>query len=431
MQNKKDKIKNIVGKGLSSFEADPPAGLWPSIAAEIRRRKRVVFFHYVSVAATILLLAGVSALLMLNDGPKNSPQSDQVARQNQSVPAAENQASKDSTPFAQNEISPKSSDQVKTSDTESFKSAAKSKQFSVESTIAGKQADPKPLKDKLFENETEVAIAKNIEIIDSTHQATTPTNPPETLAETPVESDITGPADVINVETTHNSKATHKDSWDLALGFGANSSATDSDNNSALAEGKSNYLHDNFSAEVAEETAYFEDVESTTHNAPLVFGLSISRKISKRWNLETGLVYSRLGTVIRASEINAAYSEFKSMLNYIGVPVGVRFEILKHKSLSIYAMQSVVFEKGVSSSRTTNTYKGNSLTSTETVSFPVRGIQVSSITGVGAEVDVVKQLGFYGQAGAQVFFLNASQPYNIRSAQMVWPSFQLGLRFHL
>jgi hypothetical protein len=94
-------------------------------------------------------------------------------------------------------------------------------------------------------------------------------------------------------------------------------------------------------------------------------------------------------------------------------------------------MQSVVFEKGVSSSRTTNTYKGNSLTSTETVSFPVRGIQVSSITGMGAEVDVVKQLGFYGQAGAQVFFLNASQPFNIRSAHMVWPSFQLGLRFHL
>lgn len=431
MQDKKDKIKNVAGKGLSSFEADPPAGLWPIIAAEIRRRKRVVFFRYVSVAATILLLIGVSALLMMNDDPKNSLQPDQVAKQNQSVPAAENQASKNSTPFAQNDISPKSSDQVKASDTESFKSAAKSKQFSVESSIAGKQADLKPLKNKSFKNDTEVAIAENIEIIDSTYQATTPTNLPETLAETPVESDITGPADVINVETTPKPKSTHKGSWDLALGFGANSSVTNSDNNSALAEGKLNYLHDNFTSEVAEETAYFEDVESTTHNAPLLFGLSISRKISKRWSLETGLVYSRLGTVIRSSEINAAYSEYKSMLNYIGVPFGVRFEILKRKSLGIYAMQSVVFEKGVSSSRTTNTYKESSLTSTETVSFPVRGIQVSSITGVGAEVDVIKQLGFYGQAGAQVFFLNASQPYNIRSAQMVWPSFQLGLRFHL
>jgi hypothetical protein len=190
-------------------------------------------------------------------------------------------------------------------------------------------------------------------------------------------------------------------------------------------------MQDDFSSEVAEETAYFEDIESTTHAAPLVFGLSISRNISKRWNLETGLVYSRLGTVIRASEINAAYREYKSVLNYLGVPVGIRFEILKRKSLGIYAMQSVVFEKGVSSSRTTNIYKKNTLSSTETVSFPVRGIQVSSITGMGAEVDVVKQLGFYGQAGAQVFFLNASQPYNIRSAQMVWPSLQLGLRFHL
>lgn len=431
MQDKKDKIKNIAGKGLSSFEADPPAGLWPIVAAEIRRRKRVVFFRYASVAATILLLAGVSALLMMNDGSKNSLQPDQVATQNQSVPAAKNQASKYSTPLAQNDKTQNNSDQLKTSVYDSFKSTAKPKQINVETSIAGNQADFKPLKNKSFNNDTEVAITKNIEIIDSTHQANIPTNPPETLAEIPVESDITGPADVINVETTPKPKSMHKGSWELALGFGANSSVTNSDNNSALAEGKSNYLHDNFSSEVAEETAYFEDVESTTHNAPLLFGLSISRKIGKRWDLETGLVYSRLGTVIRASEINAAYSEYKSMLNYIGVPVGVRFEILKRKSLGLYAMQSVIFEKGVSSSRTTNTYKESALTSSETSNFPVRGIQVSSITGMGAEVDVIKQLGFYGQAGAQVFFLNASQPYNIRSAQMVWPSFQLGLRFHL
>ncbi len=430
MQDKKDKIKDIAAKGLSNFEADPPAGLWPTIAAEIRRRKRVVFFRYVSVAATILLLAGVSALLMLNDDTKNSLQPGQVAEQNQNVPAAENQASKDSTPFAQNEISPKGSGQVKASVSESIKSAAKAKQFSVESSIAGKQADLKPLKDKSFENDPEDAIAENIEIIDSTHQANQPTNPPEALAGTPVKSDIAGPAGAIDKETILKPEPT-KDSWDLALGFGANYSVTNSDDNSALAEGKSNFLHDNFSSSVAEETAYFEDVESTTHNAPLIFGLSISRKIGKRWNIETGLVYSRLGTVIRASEINAVYREYKNSLNYIGIPVGIRFEIHKHKSFGIYAMQSVIFEKGVSSSRTTNIYKENALISTETAHFPVRGIQLSSITGVGAEVDVVKQLGFYGEAGAQVFFLNASQPFNIRSAHMVWPSFQLGLRFHL
>ena len=428
MQDKKDIIKEIAGKGLNSFEADPPTGLWPSIAAEIHRRKRMMLFRYVAVAATILLLAGVSGLLMLNDGPKNSLQPDQVAKQNQAVPAAENQASKHSTPFTQNEISPKSSDQEKASDTESVKSAAKYNQFG--SSMAGKQADLKPLKEKLFENDIEVAIVENIEIIDSTHQANQPTNPPEALAGTQVESDTTGPAGAIIKETILKPKPT-KDSWGLALGFGANYSVTNSDGNSALAEGKSNYLHDNFSSSVAEETAYFEDVESTIHNAPLVFGLSISRKIDKRWNIETGLVYSRLGTVIRASEINAVYREYKNSLNYIGVPVGIRCEIHKHKSLGIYAMQSVVFEKGVSSSRTTNTYKENALISTETAHFPVRGIQVSSITGVGAEVDIVKQLGFYGQAGAQVFFLNASQPFNIRSARMVWPSFQLGLRFHL
>lgn len=431
MQSKEDKIKDLAKNGLSSFEAEPSAGLWTAIEAGIRRRKRMVVFRYMAVAATILLLAGIPALFMLTNNNKDSQQTTRVAKKDISTPAVENQATQVQAVFPDDQSSARNNNQEQTSASASMGFGSKSKESKPDALIAQKQAKIKQEKDQLIEDLKDVLVTENIEITENSHQATTPTNPPESLAENPVKSDITGPADVIKIETTPISKPIHKGSWDLALGFGASSSVSISDNNSALAKGNSRYMQDDFSSEVAEETAYFEDIESTTHAAPLVFGLSISRNISKRWNLETGLVYSRLGTVIRASEINAAYREYKSVLNYLGVPVGIRFEILKRKSLGIYTMQSVVFEKGVSSSRITNIYKKNTLSSTETVSFPVRGIQVSSITGMGAEVDVVKQLGFYGQAGAQVFFLNASQPYNIRSAQMVWPSLQLGLRFHL
>lgn len=431
MQNREDKIKDLAKSGLGSYEEEPSAGLWPAIETGIRRRKRMVLFRYIAVAATILLLAGIPALFMLTDNKRGSQEIARIDKQDQFASSVEKQAAEIQTAISADLSSVQEITQNQASEPSDVIIAARTMQLNTETSVVRKLVDPKPVKDQLTEGLTDVIDTENIEITENSHQATTLTNPPETLAETPVASDISGPANVMNIETRPISKSIYKGSWDLALGFGANSSVSISDNNSALAKGNSRYMQDDFSAEVAEETAFFEDIESTTHAAPLVFGLSISRNISKRWNLETGLVYSRLGTVIRASEINAAYGEYKSVLNYIGVPVGARFDILKRKSLSIYAMQSVVFEKGVASSRTTNIYKKNALSSTETVSFPVRGIQVSSITGMGAEVDVVKQLGFYGQAGAQVFFLNASQPYNIRSAQMVWPSFQLGLRFHL
>ena len=431
MRDKNDKIKDLAKSRLNGFEAEPSAGLWPAIEAGIRRRKRMVVFRYLAVAATILLLAGIPALLMMTKPNQNSLESAQVAKQDQSAPAVEKQVAEIPTVFPADQSSTQKNTQNQTSIPSNVRIAARSTQLNTETSLVRKQAEFKPEKDQLIEDITDVLVPENIEIIENSQQATTPTNPPETLAENPVRSDITGPADVIEVEESPKSKAGHQGSWELALGYGPNSSVTISDNNSELAKGRSNYLLDDFSSEVAEETAYFDDIENTTHSAPLVFGLSISRKISKRWNLETGLVYSRLGTAIRGSETNAEYTEYKSVLNYIGIPVGARFEIFQHKSIGVYAMQSVVFEKGVSSSRTTNIYKKNTLAATETVSFPVRGIQVSSITGMGAEVDVIKRLGFYGQAGAQVFFLNASQPYNIRSAQMVWPSFQLGLRLHL
>ncbi|NTW26358.1 MAG: outer membrane beta-barrel protein, partial [Lentimicrobium sp.] len=170
------------------------------------------------------------------------------------------------------------------------------------------------------------------------------------------------------------------------------------------------------------------EVENTTHNAPLTLGLLISRQIGKKWNLETGLVYTKLGYQIETSEINQTYHEYRSEIYYLGIPLGVRFGIIDRKRFGIYAAQSLIIEKGIAGRTYNDTYNQGLLTGSENNSVSIRGIQLSSLTGIGADLRIAPKISLYGQTGLQLFFMNASQPYNIRSARVAWPSFQLGLR---
>jgi hypothetical protein len=118
-------------------------------------------------------------------------------------------------------------------------------------------------------------------------------------------------------------------------------------------------------------------------------------------------------------------------LYYLGVPLGIRFAITERKRFGLFATQSVIIEKGITSSSYTDTYTQGVLSGSENNEAGIRGIQLSSLTGLGADVKIAGNLSAYGQAGIQVFMLNSTQPYNIRSARVAWPSFQVGLRMKL
>ena len=104
---------------------------------------------------------------------------------------------------------------------------------------------------------------------------------------------------------------------------------------------------------------------------------------------------------------------------------------MERKRFGIFATQSVIIEKGIKSSNYTYTFTQGELSGSENNEAGIRGIQLSSLTGLGADVKIAGKMSAYGQAGIQVFMLNNTQPYNIRSARVAWPSFQVGLRMKL
>jgi len=428
MQQNEDRIKDLVKSRLSQFEADPPSGLWLRIEQQVRRRKRLVLFRYAAVAAGILLLAGIPAMMFLTDQFGTSEKSSSIAQRDQSVGIKQTEASVAiKTPELKKEKQQEQFAAI-SSHQETQGSAYQKLKVDKAANNSAINSDQTVRNNAISNADTGNVKTEEIELIT---QATLPTNQPDTLAERPVQPDIAGPANVPVPDFGPKQETNSRKSWDLALGYGSNPSVSIAENSMAKDANNASFSPDDFSSGVAAETSYYEQVESTTHRAPLVFGFAVSRNISKRWSLESGLIYSRLSTVIRTTEMNAMYHEYESVLHYLGVPLGVRVDFLKYKSLGMYAMQSVVFEKGLANSSIADTYTKSCLSATDRSSSSVRGIQISSVTAVGLEVDVMKRLGVYGQAGAQMFFLNGSQPYNIRSAHKVWPSFQTGLRFHL
>jgi len=219
--------------------------------------------------------------------------------------------------------------------------------------------------------------------------------------------------------------------WDLALGYGIASGADFSNQSNALTEAGRGYTHDDFTAAVANETSYFEEIENTIHDAPLSFGFLVNKNINLRFTFETGITYTKLKYRVKTDELEPYYREYRNELNYIGIPAGLRYSLLWKRKFEVYALQWAVIEKGISGVWHTDIYSNDQLESTESNRHKIRGVQLSSVTGIGIQYSLRQNIHLFGQGGVQVFFLNQTQPYNLRSTHKAWPSVQTGLRMSL
>ncbi len=435
MQDDKDKIKKFAGLVLSQFEAEPPADMWSRIELQTRRKKRLILFRYVAMAASVLLLLGVGFSLLV---PGNDPDSKSKT------------ISEKETPESKNLI--RDSQKQSTSDFSGLSGAGLAKRPPIDSP--GKQVEKNKFITSGQKSETERSmLAEKLQDTKPLQTEIKPSEPGLTEETIPdpvsvegvdaiaVTSKVIEPDDIIDVsnmdiarlipEPPSESLKKTGNIWSLAMGYGTTSAGEMAQQDASLKSSGSNYSYDGLTAEVANETSYFEEIESISHDAPLSLGFIISYQFSKRWYAETGLLYTRLGYQVNTSEQNNLYYQYGNELYYLGIPLGIRFAITERKRFGIFATQSAIIEKGLTSSSYINTYKQGVLSGSESNEAGIMGIQLSSLTGLGADVKIAGNLSAYGQAGIQLFFLNSTQPFNIRSARVAWPSFQVGLRMKL
>ena len=180
------------------------------------------------------------------------------------------------------------------------------------------------------------------------------------------------------------------------------------------------------------QTGIEEKESQTKYDIPVSVGAGVKFELTRRWSLGVGLNYTNLtrtlkGTYTHVNEEgsidNLITSDIRNTQHYIGLPVNAYFNIVNSKHVNFYTYAGGTLEKCVSD-------KYLILTNNITHKEAVKGVQLSTNVGIGAEFMLGKHLGLYVDPSLRYYF-DCDQPRSIRTAQPLMFGVELGLRFKL
>ncbi len=457
MQENKDIFENSAAEALRNFEQEPPAGMWDRIDAGIKRRHRkILLIRYSSVAATLLILLSFG-VYFLNEQSSVQIHGNQITQRTIN-PAKKDQEKKESATSSAQKKSVSGSTVTSKSNSSKSKGTSSDQKATPSGAVnrnvdAGKKSSGSSRRtDKIINN---THISDN-----NTHISGKETLPKDLQGSQTGSFDLTGttdyaflitempaiqgdfntiqisikpqlalkPVDLAYFAQPVYPEESASGDWSLALGYGMTSGSDLTQNEETFESRSSQFLYDDFSAQLANQTSFFEEIDNTIHDAPIAIGMIVGKGLSNRLSLETGITYTRLAFRIKTDDLSPFYRKYRNEMYYLGVPAGIRYSFLNREKFNLYALQWGVLEKGISGRWHIDTYNNNVITESESKHQEIRGVQFSTVTAAGGQYKLAGSIYLFGQAGIQVFYLNKTQPFNIRSTKNLWPSIQAGLR---
>ncbi len=157
------------------------------------------------------------------------------------------------------------------------------------------------------------------------------------------------------------------------------------------------------------------------HKTPLNIGLKLRIGLTDRLFAETGVVYSYL-----KSEGTSYARSYTQRLHYVGVPLGIGYEIWKKGNVSVYAVGGGMAQKLVSGTAQTQYYMRGS---EEKKTLREGGMQWSVNASTGIEYNIRNVVKLYAEPGVSYYFDNGSRIDNIYKEKNTALNLQFGLRF--
>ncbi|HMM10705.1 MAG TPA: hypothetical protein PKE03_01235 [Bacteroidales bacterium] len=410
MMREDDNFDNILREKLRNWAPDPPAEVWNAIQMAQKRRRRLVIYRITSIAAAILLLLGLPLLINRQHPehhvvPATEKLSTELSTTQQPQPASQ-------TTGIQPALDAASALQPAKTDATRRPTIQQSLTTDDISAIILKSDD--------------MVVVATPEAIQLTEQIT-PT--PEQVRQA-VEEMLAKLRDEFPVNDSNTKDHQVKR---FSLGMAYNFAPATITGKNGLFSNIMNYRYgpDPFQGNIAHETRYFKDIEETRLEAPISLGLKISVASASRLAFETGLSYTRLNTFTKTYPLDEVYVEYNQSLYYLGVPIGMRYDWLQTRLINLYTAQNVMIEKGVAAINSINKFEKDKNIGKMRQFESIGGFQLSTTTSAGAGLHLNKYLSFYAEGGVQIFYLNHTQPFNIRSSKKIWPVFQSGIRVNL
>lgn len=165
---------------------------------------------------------------------------------------------------------------------------------------------------------------------------------------------------------------------------------------------------------------------ASNYGIPVSFGAGVKLGFTERLSASAGVDYSFLsrsfnGTYTPSGSAPTIREEISHEMRYIGVPVGVYYNLIAKGNVGFY-----LFGLGEAEWCLGNSYN----IAGTVVSEKVTGTQFSAGGGFGVEFRLSPTLSLYADPAVRYYF-DCGHPNNIRSEKQLMLNFNAGLRFNL
>lgn len=469
MKPEKDKIKNVFGSKLQNFEPELPPLMWEKIDAGLSAQqqplkspaRRVTLRKYSAAVASIAALIAIALLLFL---PKNDNQPGSFAVNQDSKPEKTDlsQSKGHSTESTKHNQKPETTGNtnhqpvihsenmfIASTDSPDYTIPAKGEESNQNNALTNVS------KERLFgfnENQTVIDtdinktfIAENNEPIDRE------SNPKHQTVEqfeqelgnkiTDLEAYARRGEDLLADNNMPQDKKKNREEAAASNGFligagggGAFSKARAEQMqlrrvNYALAD--ANKESDLLAGNSSMVNLYQRQQMKMKHNQPITFGISISKSVSKRVSLETGITYTYLSSRFESdgsSNLNANdYQHF----HYLGVPLAINYKLLEWNKLQFYVTGGGQIQKDFYGrmKTTQNAPALENAQDSEKKNISQKHPQFSTNASLGLSYPLYSKLALYTNVGAAYYF-DADNEYETIYSDRKWQlNLNLGMKF--
>ena len=164
------------------------------------------------------------------------------------------------------------------------------------------------------------------------------------------------------------------------------------------------------------------------HRLPVRVGLNVAYRLTDRLSVESGVSYTRLSSDMKDGTKDN-YSSGSQKLDYIGVPLNVKYRAFGYRRLSIYASAGLLTEKCVSGKTTHEYVISGEKKKHEAEDVAVKPWQLSVNAALGAQFDVLRNVGVYVEPGVSYYFDDRSPLSTIYKEKPLNFNLNLGVRY--
>lgn len=164
------------------------------------------------------------------------------------------------------------------------------------------------------------------------------------------------------------------------------------------------------------------------HRLPVRVGLNVAYRLTDRLSVESGVSYTRLSSDMKDGTKDN-YSSGSQILDYIGVPLNVKYRAFGYRRLSVYASAGLLTEKCVSGKTTHEYVISGEKKKHETEDVAAKPWQLSVNAALGAQFDVLRNVGVYVEPGVSYYFDDRSPLSTIYKEKPLNFNLNLGIRY--